>query len=91
MNDLLLRLTHFLSEHYDDLPVWTKVLDTLPVGVSVVSREFGQIIYINHGFNRITGVSGGIASDSPGLCRTLFPESVAETAFTGADPKITCR
>lgn len=55
VNDLLLRLTHFLSEHYDDLPVWTKVLDTLPVGVSVVSREFGQIIYRNQEFNRITG------------------------------------
>ncbi|HID2649644.1 TPA: EAL domain-containing protein [Klebsiella pneumoniae] len=55
VNDHLLRLTHFLSEHYDDLPVWTKVLDTLPVGVSVVSRGDGQIIYRNQEFNRITG------------------------------------
>lgn len=87
-DDLLLGLVRHFSEAGDDLPVWIRVLDVLPVGVSIATTASGQIVYSNPEFFRITGHPEGTIPSARAFAESCLVESAQRQRFLGQLQKI---
>lgn len=80
---LLLELIRHFRESGDELPAWIRVLDVLPVGVSVAATDSGQVIYSNPEFSRITGYPEGAIPTARAFAERCLPVSTQRQRFLG--------
>lgn len=82
-NELLRHLIISFKGSSGNLPAWVRILDSLPVGISVAATGSGKIIFNNQEYRRITGYQDGDLKTAQAFAERCFPDGIQRQRLLG--------